>query len=100
MTIKQAVKWQKYFKKTCRVFPKEVNEACNMAISALENREPRMPIYSSDGYSDGVEVFDIAYCPSCDHCFEYECGNDWGNKFCLDCGQALEWNTDEIEVTE
>lgn len=47
--------------------------------------------YESDGYWDGEPVYDIARCPSCDHCFE-EDENDWGVDFCPNCGQALRWN--------
>lgn len=36
MTEKEAIKWQEAFRKTYNEFPKEASEACDMAISALE----------------------------------------------------------------
>lgn len=36
MTNNEVIEWQKAFKRTYKGIPKEVNEACDMAISALE----------------------------------------------------------------
>lgn len=73
-----------------------VGAALNMAIKACEKQVPKKPDYEGDGYGDNGElVYDIAYCPVCNHCFEYGI-NDWGNEHC-ECGQALDWSTEEEE---
>lgn len=55
---------------------------------------PIRPEYEGDGYADGHLVYDFAFCPECRHCFEYDV-NDWGSKYCPDCGQALDWTEEE-----
>ncbi len=68
-----------------------VNEACRMGMEALKKQIPVVPNYEGDGYDpEGNMVYDVAKCPECDHYFE-EGVNDWGSKFCPDCGQALCW---------
>ena len=68
--------------------------ALNMAIKACEKQVPKRPDYEGDGYGDDGElVYDIAYCPVCHRCFEYDIG-EWGNEHCA-CGQALDWSTEE-----
>ena len=62
--------------------------------SELEKMIPTQPRYEADGYYNGALVYDMAYCPKCDHDFEYNI-NDWGSKFCPDCGQALDWSVGE-----
>lgn len=64
------------------------------AAKALKKLVPKPVIYEGDGYADGVIVYDMAYCPSCDHAFE-EGSDGWESKFCKDCGQALDWNSSE-----
>lgn len=55
---------------------------------------PKMVIYESNSYANGVLVYDMAICPACNHRFEdYE--SAWGEPFCPHCGQALEWNITE-----
>lgn len=72
-----------------------VNEACRMGMKALEKQIPKKPEYSGDGYSDGKLVYDYAKCPECGNDnFEYDI-NNWGCKFCPDCGQALDWSDAE-----
>ncbi|MBQ7873746.1 MAG: hypothetical protein IJ306_01095 [Oscillospiraceae bacterium] len=61
------------------------------AINALEKQIPKKLDYQADGYADGVLVYDEALCPVCEHCFE-ESVNDWGSKYCPNCGQALDWS--------
>lgn len=68
------------------------------AKKALEKQIPKRPIYEADGYADGGLVYDTAYCPVCEHEFEYGI-NEWGSVYCQDCGQALDWS-EESEDTE
>lgn len=68
------------------------------AKKALEKQIPKRPIYEADGYADGGLVYDTAYCPVCEHEFEYGI-NEWGSDYCQDCGQALDWS-EESEDTE
>lgn len=73
----------------------EIIEANGVAISALEKQIPKKPTYEGDGYADGVFVYDRAICPCCGNDdFEYDI-NNWGCKFCPDCGQALDWSDTE-----
>lgn len=64
------------------------------AIKALE-QEPEMVRYEGDGYADGRMVYDVAYCPNCDHEFEEDSEN-WRCNFCPNCGQMLKW---EVGIT-
>lgn len=73
---------------------KEYREVLQMAVDAIDKQVPMQPRYEGDGYCDGELVYDMAYCPKCDHDFEYNI-NDWGSKFCPDCGQALDWSVGE-----
>lgn len=43
MDIQSAIEWQKAFKKTYKGMPKEVDEACDMAIEALEKTNEMKP---------------------------------------------------------
>ena len=65
--------------------------AVEKAIQALEKQIPKKPEYEADGYADGELVYDYAKCPICGHDFEYDI-NDWGCKYCSDCGQKLDWS--------
>lgn len=57
-------------------------------------KEPRIVVYSGDGYADGNIVYDFAECPNCG--YEYEDGDkDWKEPFCPHCGQALKWEVEE-----
>lgn len=70
-----------------------VNEACRMAISALEKQIPKKPDYEGDGYDENGElIYDTWICPHCNHEYEVEY-EDYA--FCPNCGQALDWR-DEI----
>lgn len=71
-------------------------KSIDMAIMALEKQIPNPVVYEGDGYADGVMVYDMAYCPVCDHAFEEGCAG-WKSKFCPNCGQALDWSEDEGE---
>ena len=70
------------------------DESSRMAIKALEKQIPKKPEYEADGYADGELVYDYAKCPICGHDFEYGI-NDWGCEYCSDCGQKLNWESDE-----
>lgn len=62
----------------------KINEAIDVAISALEKQIAKKPEYSSDGYSpEGLEIWD-AHCPNCGHELEEE-------DICPNCGQAICW---------
>lgn len=61
-----------------------------------EKEEPKMVIYSGDGYADGSMVYDIAECPVCGRRFdENEEIETWECKFCPECGQALKFEVEE-----
>ena len=56
-------------------------------VSALEKQIPKKPTHIIDD--------DYAECPACGNAnFEYGI-NNWGCKFCPDCGQALDWSDTE-----
>ncbi len=73
-------------------FAIHITEALNLAIEALEKQIPKKPDYEGDGYDEnGILIYDRAICPCCGNDdFEYDI-NNWGCKFCPDCGQALDW---------
>lgn len=54
---------------------------------AMEKQQAKKPWVSSDGYWDGVPVYDIYECPECGALIE-----DWEEEphHCI-CGQALKW---------
>ncbi len=58
---------------------------------AMQKQEPEALDWEGDGYDeDGNIIYDIAKCRTCGHEFE-EGINDWGSKYCPDCGQRLDW---------
>ena len=61
--------------------------AKEIAVEAMEKQRTKKPWVSSDGYWDGVPVYDIFKCPACGRLID-----DWEEKphHCI-CGQALEW---------
>lgn len=65
-----------------------------------EKQTPQILQFEADGYADGVLCYDYAKCPVCGRYFEYDI-NDWGAKYCADCGQALDWGDNLVkEMTE
>lgn len=84
---------------------KEVREAMNMAISALEEsqqyraigtveecqeavekQKAKTPDYEGDGYADGELVYDTWICPNCGEHYEVDCDD---LDYCPKCGQAI-----------
>ena len=71
-----------------------VNEACRMGMQALEKQIPKKPIVNSEiyHYVDYEELF----CPCCKSRIiarldgEFIAGKK--QKYCQECGQALDWN--------
>lgn len=82
MTIQKAVEWQIAFKQTYKSTPAGVDDACDMAISALEKQIAKKPvIYKGTNRAD---------CPICGMTVR---GIDkpFGD-FCSKCGQRLNWS--------
>ena len=83
----------------CAIITGNINDvqcgALKKAIEALKKQIPSKVNYIGDGYADGELVYDEAECPSCGYIFD-DCESDWERKFCLECGQALEWDSDTI----
>lgn len=63
-----------------------IEDACRLAIEALEKQVPKEPNYEGDGYWDGELVYDTWICPNCGK--DYEVGYD-NYKYCPECGQAI-----------
>lgn len=59
-----------------------------------DKNEPRLVVYSGDGYANGYMVYDMAECPNCG--YESEYGDDnWDEPYCCRCGQRLKWEEEE-----
>lgn len=63
----------------------------------VEKETPKKPYYEADGYANGIPVYDMAYCPNCNNLFEEYENNGWGENYCHNCGQRLDWSVDENE---
>lgn len=88
MDIQKSIELQIAFKRTYRgiLMEKEVLEACDMAIEALEKQIAKNP-----------KMREVWECPICgSECIEYDnYGIDLEKKmFCPDCGQHLDWGGD------
>lgn len=84
MDIQKAIEWQNEFKRTYKgAIWKEVCEACDIAIEALENQIMKKP--------NIIELWECPVCGSED--IEYDnYGIDSEKKnFCPDCGQKIDW---------
>lgn len=66
----------------------EYYEAMELAIEALDKQIPKKPV-SKYKYRDGENV-----CPSCETENRYRIVMFW-EKFCPDCGQAIDWEEEE-----
>lgn len=59
----------------------------------FDRNTPRRPEYWGDGYDENGElIYDNAKCPNCGNDDFEEGINNWGCKFCPECGQALDWS--------
>ena len=104
MTENEAIKWQEAYRKTYNHTPKEVDEACDMAIQALEEvqeyhkigtvdeckvavekQKPKMPIKDALQYMRYTSSY---VCPSCGRGFT---GAGIAN-YCYHCGQRMDWS--------
>ena len=99
MTNEEIIYWlkqikDKYIHGGDEEFDTKRNTALDMAIQAIEKQTPKMVNYTAHGYADGSLVYDMAECPNCGMYYE-ESDQFWESKFCLDCGQALEWEKEE-----
>ena len=63
-------------------------------VAALKKQIPMELDYEGDGYDENGLIYDYAKCRVCGHDFEYGI-NDWGCKYCSDCGQALDWGQED-----
>ena len=72
------------------------SKVAELVFMALEKQIPKKPTYEGDGYDEsGSLIYDHAECPACGNDdFEYGI-NNWGCKFCPECGQALDWSDTE-----
>ena len=61
--------------------------AVEIAVEAMQKQIPKELIAEGDGYADGSMVYDIFYCPSCDHHMEWDEVED----YCPNCGQKIYW---------
>lgn len=85
MTEQKAIEWQKAFKRTYKSTPAEVDEVCDMAISALEKQIPKKPEHIIKKYGkhkwrrkENGEIDDFVWD------FGYHCG-----VACEICGKAV-----------
>lgn len=82
MTIQEAIKWMKTIKGLYKPLLKEANEACDVAIQALEKQLPKK-----------YEIKDgVPYCPCCGEIATTDTGDsflDYWLRFCNKCGQKL-----------
>ena len=109
MTENELIEWIEAFKKTYAGFPKESEEACYAAISALEEIQQYREIGTVEKCREAVEkqkaknpsVYkqqhsDAYNCSKCGWTFIHKnetgwfCGQHY--KFCPNCGQAIRWN--------
>lgn len=78
MDIKEAISWQEAFKKTYKGTPKEVDVACDMAVSALEKQVAKKIVHNPEAGREADWT-----CPACKWtCSPYA-------RHCQNCGQAL-----------
>lgn len=65
-------------------------DALEMAIQALEKQMPKEPKYDGDGYApDGTFVWDEWLCPCCGSRYEVDYDE---HDFCPSCGQKIDWS--------
>ena len=69
-------------------YPMDYAVAIDEAIKAMEKQIPKKPV-SKYKYRDGENV-----CPSCETENRCRIVMSW-EKFCPDCGQAIDWEVEE-----
>lgn len=79
-------------KKHCPTLFAEVVKDLAILQELVNKETPKKPYYEGDGYADGVMVYDVARCPNCDNVFEEYENNGWGENYCHNCGQRLDWS--------
>lgn len=88
MTEKEAIEWQKAFKKTYRGFPKQIDEAVDISISALQKQVPKKPVKKSFIIPyDGIDV-----CANCKKPLPNK-----SHTYCSNCGQRIDWSEEKEE---
>lgn len=76
------------------VASKEVNEAAEKAVEALEKQIPKKPEMEQNRYDD-----DCWECPSCGSFlgYEIECREEsYQMNYCPCCGQKISWEDSEV----
>lgn len=83
MTELKAIEWQNAFRRTYKGSPMEgeVNQACDMAIDAIEKQIPKKPIKIQTSPKRFYHA-----CPICEN------RQDRQEKHCYECGHALDWS--------
>lgn len=71
-----------------------VNEALEIASTALEKQIAKKPYFEGDGYYNGQIVYDTWICPCCDKDYEVDYEE---YEHCPSCGQKIDWS-DENEM--
>lgn len=103
MTNEEAIKWLNVERQLIVEVPqdnsKELKEAYDMAIQALEKDIAKEPVQTHKRYGHGNEYNDY-YCPECDEFLAYEPqGNGYkqegGWSRCINCGQRIKWEDKE-----
>lgn len=104
MDIQKAIEWQSAFKRAYKGNPmgKEVREACDIAIKALENHIIKKPTKREVGGESLKRI--ICHCPNCNKRL-YDCAFKNGeldhispgsrkSKRCEKCDCKLDWSED------
>lgn len=88
MTIQEALKWIKTIKGLYKPLLKEANEACDVAIQALEKQIPKKVEYDGKYIDNGFTKYRMGKCTNCGR---------WHSSrdeiiYCSKCGQRLDWS--------
>ena len=62
-----------------------IEDACRLAIEALEKQIPKSPIYTNEGT--------VTRCPNCE-AIHFRCLPTVKIDYCVRCGQAIDWDYD------
>ena len=100
MTESEAIKELHEIRPRGGIIPKKRAEAIDMAINALKKQIPKkpndeiktIPVIDEDGAYVDADTYVYLLCPIC--------GNQVGiddciDNYCSDCGQKLDWESDE-----